>query len=75
MGERGLAKSISSETMRLHDCRHWHASQLVAAGVDLNTIADRLGHQTPAFTLAVYGHSNEERDRAAAAAIAAVLSG
>ncbi len=61
--------------MRLHDCRHWHATQLVGAGVDLNTVADRLGHQTPAFTLAVYGHSDEERNRAAAVVIGAVLGG
>lgn len=59
--------------MRLHDCRHWHATQLVAAGVDLNTVADRLGHTTAAFTLSVYGHSDEERDRAAANALEAVL--
>ena len=27
--------------MRLHDCRHWHAKQLVASSVDLNTIAEK----------------------------------
>jgi integrase len=47
--------------MRLHDARHWYATQLVAAGTDLNTVADQLGHSTPAFTLAVYGHSDAAR--------------
>ena len=59
--------------MRLHDCRHWNATPLVAANVDLNTVADRLGHATPAFTLAVYGRSDPERDRAAAGKLGAVL--
>ncbi len=59
--------------MRLHDCRHWNATQLVANNVDLNTVADRLGHSTPAFTLAVYGHSDTERDRAAASKLGAAL--
>jgi len=45
--------------MRLHDARHWYATQLVAAGTDLNTVADQLGHSSPAFTLAVYGHSDQ----------------
>ena len=49
--------------MTLHGCRHWNATQLVGARIDLNTVADRLGHATPAFTLAVYGHSDPERDR------------
>ncbi len=47
--------------MRLHDARHWYATQLVAAGTDLNTVADQLGHSTPAFTLTVYGHSDVAR--------------
>ena len=61
--------------MRLHDARHWYATQLVAAETDLNTVADQLGHSSPAFTLAVYGHSDQERDRQAAATIAGVLGG
>jgi len=61
--------------MRLHDARHWYATQLVAAGTDLNTVADQLGHSSPAFTLAVYGHSDSTRARAAADAVGAVLWG
>lgn len=73
LSPNSILTNLVSRPMRLHDCRHWHATQLVAVGVDLNTVADRLGHETAAFTLAVYGHSNEERDRAAADAIGAVL--
>ena len=59
--------------MTLHDCRHWHATQLVRAGVDLNTVSNRLGHATPAFTLSIYGHSDDEQDRQAAATIGALM--
>jgi len=53
----------------LHSLRHTHASQLIAAGVDILTVSRRLGHGSPAITLTVYGHlfSNTD-DRAAAVA-------
>jgi integrase len=53
----------------LHSLRHAHASALIAAGVDVLTISRRLGHATPAFTLAVYGHLFANTDAAAAKAI------
>lgn len=52
--------------IRLHDLRHLHATLLVAHGVDLRTVADRLGHADPAFTLRTYSHVLE-RNRVAAA--------
>jgi len=61
-----------SETFRstptLHALRHTHASQLIAAGMDIITISRRLGHASPTITLGVYGHmfSNSSDDRAAA---------
>lgn len=53
----------------LHALRHTHASALIAAGIDVLTIARRLGHGTPAFTLSVYGHLFADTDAAAARAI------
>jgi integrase len=53
--------------------RHSHASALIAAGVDPLTISRRLGHGTPAFTLATYGHLFAGTDAAAATAIEAAL--
>ena len=41
---------------RFHDLRHAHATYLVRAGVDVRTVAGRLGHATPSLTLNVYGH-------------------
>ena len=49
----------------LHTLRHTHASQLIAAGVDILTISRRLGHHSAALTLTVYGHLLASEDRAA----------
>ncbi|HTP76022.1 MAG TPA: hypothetical protein VMJ73_03490, partial [Rhizomicrobium sp.] len=35
--------------------RHTHASQMIAAGMDVVTLS-RLGHADPAITLGVYAH-------------------
>ena len=42
------------------------ASQLLSAGVDVRTVAGRLGHRNAATTLNVYAHFLEQSDRAAA---------
>ena len=64
---RAIDAGIVPFHMSLHDGRHWHATQLVAQGVDLRTVADRLGHTDPGFTLRTYGHSSLDRQRAAIA--------
>jgi integrase len=38
----------------LHALRHTHASQLIAAGMDVVTISRRLGHASPTITLSTY---------------------
>lgn len=65
--------AVGAETIRLHDLRHFTATQLIGAGVDVRTVAGRLGHSDPSLTLRVYSHAIEERDRAAAAIIGNVL--
>lgn len=42
---------------RIHDLRHFHATHLVAAGVDYRTVGDRMGHKSPSFTIATYAHA------------------
>lgn len=42
--------------VRIHDLRHTYASLLLAAGKELHYIQEQLGHHSPAFTLATYGH-------------------
>jgi integrase len=39
-----------------HQLRHHYASRLLAAGIDVRTLASALGHADPAVTLRVYSH-------------------
>ena len=48
--------------VRLHDLRHFTATQLIGAGVDVLTIAGRLGHSDPSLGPRVYNLAIEERD-------------
>ena len=66
--------SLDLPEVRLHDLRHFTATQLIGAGVDVRTVAGRLGHSDPSVTLRVYSHALEERDRAAADIMGRVLS-
>jgi integrase len=68
-----LAQELS--LVPFHGLRHTHASQLIDAGVDVVTIARRLGHSSPAITLQVYAHLFRKDDSKAAAAINAALKG
>ena len=65
--------SLGLPDVGLHSLRHSHASALIAAGVDPLTISRRLGHGTPAFTLATYGHLFANTDAAAAKALDAAM--
>ena len=52
--------------VRLHDLRHYTATELLAGGVDPVTVAGRLGHSTPSTTLRTYAAFVPARDQAAA---------
>jgi integrase len=66
--------SLGFGDVRLHDLRHFTATQLIGAGVDVRTVAERLGHSDASLTLRVYSHAIRERDRAAAEIIGRVLA-
>ena len=68
-----VAEAIGIPAVTYHNLRHSHASQLIAAKVDIVTISARLGHADPSITLRVYSHEFEESDEAAANAINAAL--
>jgi integrase len=51
---------VGAPDIRLYDLRHFTATQLIGAGVDVRTVADRLGHSDPSLTLRVYSHLIEE---------------
>jgi integrase len=69
-----VRNEVGATTVKLHDLRHFTATQLIGAGVDIRTVAGRLGHADPSVTLRVYSHALEERDRAAADIMGRVLS-
>jgi integrase len=68
-----LAERMGVPEITFHGLRHTHASQLVAAGVDIMTISKRLGHAKPSVTLAIYAHMFHTDDSKAAAAINAAF--
>lgn len=51
-----------------------HGQQLLSAGVDVRTVAGRLGHRNAATTLNVYAHFLEQADRSAADVIGRVIA-
>lgn len=52
--------------VRLNDLRHFAITQMLAAGVDVRTVAGRVGHANPATTLNRYAAWIPARDDAAA---------
>ena len=69
-----LAKA-GLRTIRLHDLRHTHATLALKAGVPVKVISERLGHESPAFTLKQYAHVIPGMQAEAAAQIASLIDG
>lgn len=59
---------------RFHDLRHYFASMLIAAGLDVKIVQARLRHASATTTLNVYGHLWPDSDNTSRAAVAAVLT-
>jgi len=60
--------------VRLHDLRHFVATQLLAQGVDIVTVSTRLGHNDPSVTLRIYAHWIAARDRSASDLMSTLLA-
>lgn len=68
------ASAAADVNYRLHDCRHFYASGLIAAGCDVVTVQRALGHSSASITLDTYGHlwpDADDRTRTAAAGLMA----
>jgi integrase len=52
--------------IRLHDLRHTHATLLLAKGVPVKVVSERLGHANATITLSVYAHVMPGNQRDAA---------
>jgi integrase len=59
---------------RLHDLRHFMATQMLNAGVPVPTVSERLGHARASTTLNVYGHCVPGADHAASEFISTVIA-
>ncbi len=67
---RRLATRVGLRSTRIHALRHYSATELLTAGVDLRTVAGRLGHGSGgATTLKFYSAWVAEADHRAADAI------
>jgi integrase len=68
-----ITSSKKLPRVTFHSLRHSHVSALIAAGLDVLAVSRRIGHASPAVTLAVYAHQFQSKDDAAAAAIEAAM--
>lgn len=62
-----LVRRIGLSGVRLHDCRHTHASLLLKQGVHPKVVQERLGHASIQITLDTYSHVTPGLQEAAAA--------
>lgn len=66
-------RTAAGVDVHLHGLRHHMATRAIASGVDVRTVAGRLGHANPATTLRVYSAFVPSADQAAADLLAALL--
>jgi integrase len=59
--------------IRFHDLRHTHATLLIAEGIDIQTIKNRLGHARASTTANIYCHPLKAKDVLAAELIESIL--
>ena len=51
-----LKKANLPPSTRIHDMRHSHATLMLAQGVPIKVVSERLGHSDVAMTLRIYSH-------------------
>ena len=61
-----FCKKNNIRKIRIHDLRHTHATLLLAQGVDIKTISQRLGHSNISITMNTYTDVLQELDKSAA---------
>lgn len=70
---RYLARKLKLRSTRLHSLRHYSATELIAAGVDIRTVAGRLGHGSGgATTVKIYAAWVDEAGQRAAGTMASI---
>lgn len=70
-----LIEKAGLRKIRLHVLRHTHATPALKAGVPVKVISERLGHESPAFTLKQYAHVIPGMQAEAAAQVVSLVDG
>lgn len=70
---RRLRATLGLESVRLHDLRHFTATELGQSGTPVATISARLGHRDKATTLNIYSHTLPASDQQAAQTISRLI--
>lgn len=70
---RGSVEDLP-EGFRFHDLRHYYASLLISAGLDVKIVQARMRHKNATTTLNVYGHLWPDKDETARSAVAAAMA-
>lgn len=71
---REIVKKVPNiPQIRFHDLRHTHATLLIAQGVDIKTVSERLGHKNIQLTLDLYAHVLPKNDEKAALLMGNIL--
>ena len=58
-----ILKNVDLPSVKFHSLRHCMASSAIAAGFDVKTLAEILGHARIELTMNLYVHSNMDRKR------------
>jgi integrase len=72
---RDFIRTLALPHIRFHDLRHAHATSLLASGVNVKVVSERLGHSTTKMTLDVYSHALPTLQREAADRIDEAMRG
>jgi integrase len=68
-----LTVRLNLRGVRLHDLRHWYATECLKAGVHPKVVSEALGHASTAFTMDCYQAVLPTMQQQASAAIEAAL--
>ena len=60
-----LTKNPELPKIRFHDLRHTNASMMLASGIDMKTMSERLGHSQIGITMDLYAHVSVDMQRKA----------
>lgn len=71
---RRLCIGLELPGIRFHDLRHFAATSLLSAGIDVRTVSGRLGHANASTTLGTYAHFVGAADRQAVDVLSQVVS-